>query len=128
MRQELFDQVCQLREKKLDIEEAVQEEKKLLDQYRKDLDSLVKKARLADNELKKTKKELEDFQKEKQKKINDLDIVVTMRLNQLQYLEDGRLPNDLSQALAFDSQNLGSLQVRIKELQTEKAQEKKMFK
>ena len=62
LRQELYDQVCQLREKKLDLEEARMEESKLLEQSRKDLDSLIKKARLADNELKKAKQELENFQ------------------------------------------------------------------
>ncbi len=57
-----------------------------------------------------------------------MDIVVTMRLNQLQFLENGRLPNDLSNALAFDSTNLTRLQSRIKELQHEKSTEKKLFK
>ena len=128
------------------------EEKKLLEQFKKDQDSLIKKAKLADNELKKAKQELENFQvnknastgfnvyfkifylffyffqKEKQKKINSLDIAVTMRLNQLQFLDKGRLPNDLSNALAFDSNNLISLQSRIKGLQQEKSSEKKLFK
>jgi len=62
LRQELYDQVCQLRERKLDLEEGIAEEKKVLEQSRKDLDGLVKKARLADNELKKAKQELENFQ------------------------------------------------------------------
>ncbi len=62
LKQDLYDQVCQLREKKLDLEEGIAEEKKVLEQSRKDLDSLVKKARLADNELKKAKQELENFQ------------------------------------------------------------------
>ena len=38
------------------------EEKKLLEQFKKDQDSLIKKAKLADNELKKAKQELENFQ------------------------------------------------------------------
>ena len=101
---------------------------KVLEQLRKDLDGLIKKARLADNELRKAKQELENFQTEKQKKINDLDIVVTMRLQQLQFLESKKLRNNLTDALAFDSKNLVRLQNRIKELQVEKSAEKKSFK
>lgn len=114
-----------------------------------------KKSKLAENSLKLARQELENFQakfflnffqwalcesmflinpiflnfqKEKQKKINDLDIVVIMRLSQLQFLNNGHLPNDLSSALVIDSNKLDRLQNRIKELQVEKASEKKLFK
>ncbi len=51
-----------------------------------------------------------------------------MNFNQLQYLEKGYLQADLSEALVFDSKNLDRLQERIKELQSEKVNEKKSFK
>lgn len=51
-----------------------------------------------------------------------------MRLSQLQFLDKGRLPADLSSALVIDSNNLDRLQTRIKELQIEKSSEKKLFK
>ena len=51
-----------------------------------------------------------------------------MKLNQLQFLDNGHLPSDLSNALVIDSNNLDRLQARIKELQIEKASEKKLFK
>ena len=38
------------------------EEKKVLEQLKKDLDSLVKKGKLAENTLKQAQRELEDFQ------------------------------------------------------------------
>lgn len=128
LRQELFDQVCQLREKRLDLEEQQAEEKKTLEQFKKDQDSMIKRGKIVENGLKQAQQELENFQKEKQKKINNLDIVVTMRLSQVQFLDKGRLPSDLSEALAFDSNNLDRLQSRIKELQVEKASEKKLFR
>ena len=68
------------------------------------------------------------IKKEKQKKINNLDIIVTLRFDQIQFIEKGYLPNDLSDALVFDSKNLVRLQERIKELQAEKVNEKKRFK
>ncbi|CAF0711556.1 unnamed protein product [Brachionus calyciflorus] len=128
LKQELFDQVCQLREKRLDFEEQIAEEKKILEQFKKDQDGLIKKGKLVEGGLRQAQTELENFQKEKQKKINSLDIVVTLRLSQIQFLNKGRLPADLSEALAFDAKNLDRLQSRIKELEVEKAAEKKLFK
>lgn len=89
---------------------------------------MVKKAKVAENSLKQAQHELENFQREKQKKINNLDIVITLRLSQIEFLKNGRLPADLSAALAFDSRDLDRLHRRIKELQAEKAAEKKLFK
>jgi hypothetical protein len=57
-----------------------------------------------------------------------LDIVVTLQLDQIQFMEKGYLPNDLGDTLVFDSKNLDRLQERIKELQGEKVNEKKRFK
>lgn len=110
------------------LDEQIAEEKRTLEQLKKDQDTLVKKAKVVENSLKQAQHELENFQREKQKKINNLDIVVMLRLNQIEYLKDGRLPSDLSASLAFDSRDLERLQRRIKELQVEKAAEKKLFK
>lgn len=126
--QTLFDDVCKLRENRLDLEDKIAEEKKVAEQLKKDQESLVKKSKVIDNGLKQAQQELENFQKEKQKKINDLDIVATMNFNQIQMMEKGYLPADLSHALVFDSRNLDNLQNRIKELQVEKINEKKRFK
>ena len=96
------------------LDEQIAEEKRTLEQLKKDQDTLVKKAKVVENSLKQAQHELENFQREKQKKINNLDIVVMLRLNQIDYLKDGRLPSDLSASLAFDSRDLERLQRRIK--------------
>jgi cilia- and flagella-associated protein 44 len=62
LKQELFDEVCQLREKRLDLEELVLEEKRTLDQLKKDSDGLIKKKKIADMSLEQVKNELENFQ------------------------------------------------------------------
>ncbi len=54
--------------------------------------------------------------------------MVILRLNQIQFLSQGHLPADLFESLAFDSKNLEKLENRIKELQIEKANEKKQFR
>lgn len=48
-----------------------------------------------------------------QGRLNQLDVVVALRLRQVQYLVDGRLPQDLSMALVFNSIELTRLRRRI---------------
>ena len=60
--QAIFDQVCQLREKRLDLEEATAEEKKVADTLKKELDALTKKAKVIDGALMTAEADLEAFQ------------------------------------------------------------------
>merc|ERR1712048_1267581 len=123
-----FDQVCQLREKKLDLEEAIVEEKKVHDVLKKELDALTKKVKIIDNGLKSAKSDLEAFQREKQQKLNELDVVVTLKLDQIQYVVNSTIPQDVSQTLVFEKTALERQQQRIKELEKEKGEQKKLFR
>ena len=60
--QGLYDNTCSLREKRLDIEEGLTEEKKNRDSMNKELDGLQKKAKVIDMALKNAENELEAFQ------------------------------------------------------------------
>ncbi|XP_019642802.1 PREDICTED: cilia- and flagella-associated protein 44-like isoform X3 [Branchiostoma belcheri] len=117
---EMFDNVCQLRERRLDIEEALAEEKKAQDVLKKEYETLTKKARIMDSALKTAEGDLEAFQLEKQQKLNELDVVVPLRLHQVEHMYNGIVPNDLSPCLVFTASAMGNLQHRIKELQQEK--------
>ena len=68
------------------------------------------------------------FQREKQQKLNELDVVVVLRLHQIQYMLNSALPQDLSQCLVFNSPALIRLQSRIKELEKEKAEQKRLYR
>ena len=54
--------VCQLRERRLDLEEELAEEKKTSDTLKKEYDALVKKAKVIDSALKTAEADLEAFQ------------------------------------------------------------------
>ena len=60
--QALFDQVCQLRENRLDIEEFLAEEKKALDSLKKEYEALNKRSKVIDSALSTAESELEAFQ------------------------------------------------------------------
>ena len=67
-------------------------------------------------------------QLEKQQKLNELDIVTTLHLHQIQYIINSILPSDLSNTLVFESPGIVRLQQRIKELEYEKTLQKKHMK
>ncbi|KAH9503837.1 Cilia- and flagella-associated protein 44 [Bulinus truncatus] len=126
--QKLYDDTCMLREKRLDIEDALTEEKKNADGQKKELDGLQKKAKVIDTQLKSAQDDLEAFQLEKQRKLNELIVVATLRFHQIQYIINGILPHDLSPALVFESNRLVQLQHRIKELEHEKFLQKRQMR
>ena len=54
--------VCQLRERRLDLEEELAEEKKTSETLKKEYDALVKKAKVIESALKTAEADLEAFQ------------------------------------------------------------------
>lgn len=60
--QNLYDTTCALREKRLDIEEALADEKKNREALNKDQEALVKKELVIGNHLRMAMDELEKFQ------------------------------------------------------------------
>lgn len=58
----LWFKVCQLRERRLDLEEELAEEKKTSETLKKEYDALVKKAKIIDSALKTAEADLEAFQ------------------------------------------------------------------
>ncbi|XP_059142623.1 cilia- and flagella-associated protein 44-like isoform X2 [Physella acuta] len=123
--QKLYDDTCMLREKRLDLEELLTDEKKNQDVQKKELDSLQKKAKIIDSQLKTAQDDLEDFQLEKQRKLNELIVVATLRFHQIQHIVNDVFPHDLNPTLVFESERLVKLQHRIKELEHEKLLQKR---
>ncbi|XP_033641081.1 cilia- and flagella-associated protein 44-like isoform X3 [Asterias rubens] len=126
--QALFDNTCALREKRLDFEELLAEEKKIAEGLKKEVDALTKKQKIIDNGLKTAEADLEAFQLEKQQKLNELDVVVTLRLHQVEYMVNGAVPQDISQCLVFNNASMAKLQRRIQELKEEKTAQRRHYK
>ncbi|KAM6381907.1 LOW QUALITY PROTEIN: cilia- and flagella-associated protein 44 [Alca torda] len=124
----LFQNTIQLRQKRLDIEKALTEEKKHAANLRKKYNALAKKAKVAETSLNTAERELETFQWEKQQKFNELYVVVPLKLHQVKYLVNGEMPSDFSQALVFTNQTLEYLQKRIVDLRNEKIMRREIYK
>ncbi|KAM3837851.1 cilia- and flagella-associated protein 44 [Vipera latastei] len=124
----LFENTLQLREKRLDIEEALVEEKKAIENARKEYEALTKKVKVVATSLDAAEWELEAFQREKQQRLNELHVVVPLKLHQVEYISNGEIPSDLSQSLVFTNLSLVTLQQRIMTLQEEKLEQRSLYK
>ena len=60
--QTIYDNTCMLREKRLDVEEALAEEKKNRDMLNKELESMQKRAKVIESSAKAAETDLEAFQ------------------------------------------------------------------
>ncbi|NXF48965.1 CFA44 protein, partial [Oceanites oceanicus] len=124
----LFRNTIQLRQKRLDIEKALTEEKKVAANLRKKYNALAKKVKVVETSLDTADRELETFQWEKQQRLNELYVVVPLKLHQVEYLVNGEMPSDFSQALVFTNQSLEYLQKRIVDLHNEKIMQREIYK
>ncbi|KAG7487289.1 hypothetical protein MATL_G00021590 [Megalops atlanticus] len=124
----LFENTLQLRERRLDLEELLAEEKKSCDTLRKECDALAKKEKIVQASLKAAEGDLELFDREKQQKLNELDVIVPLRLHQIEFLSNGVLPSDLSDALVMNTTMLKALQARIRQLQIEKHEQGDLYR
>lgn len=115
-------QVLDLRERRLDEEEAAAEVQKVLDTLKREREMQLKKQKTIEASLLAINNESLEYQKEKQSKLNTLGIALNVRLHQVQYLmADGRLPDDVSRGLLFNQHTQERLQVRISELDEDRA-------
>ncbi|KAK1884326.1 Cilia- and flagella-associated protein 44 [Dissostichus eleginoides] len=123
----LFGNTLQLRERRMDLEELLVEEKKSAEILRKECIMLVKKEKSVKSSRTAAEDDLELVNREKQQKINELDVVVPLRMHQIMFVVNGSVPSDQSPALVLDMTELTRLQDRIKQLQEEKSQQKDLY-
>lgn len=65
--------------------------------YLQDKENLVKKQKLVEQGMAAIQQDITEFQREKQGRLNQIDVIVSLRMHQIEFLVDGRLPADLSQ-------------------------------
>ena len=140
----LYEKVCELREKRLEQEELYAEFQKSVEGLKKENDALIRKEKVIDKALKDTEADIQAFQTDKQGKLNQLLVVVTLQMRQVQHLETPRaeegeggdseggplpvLPADTSESLVFASAELARLRRRISELAHEKSEARQVLK
>jgi len=130
---QIYESVLDLREKRLDMEDALQEIQRAVDELKKTHTKLLGDERKIDGDQKKTDAEIQQFQTDKQRKLNQVEIVFALRLSQVQCLDGGtqgvgdadatpgneKLPAELDKHVVFTHEGLNRLMTRITELHQE---------
>ncbi|NWS76284.1 CFA44 protein, partial [Crotophaga sulcirostris] len=124
----LFHNTIELRQKRLDIEKALKEEKKVAANLRKKYSALAEKGKELETALNTADRELETFQWEKQQRLNELYVAVPLKLHQVEYLVDEEMPRDFSQGLVFTKKSLEYLKKRVVDLRNEKIMQRETYK
>ncbi|NXO40764.1 CFA44 protein, partial [Locustella ochotensis] len=126
--EDLFLNTVQLRQQRIGIEKALAEEKKVAADLKKEYDTLAIKAKEIETSLDTKNREMEAFQWEKLHRLNELYVVVPLRLHQVQCLVDGEMPRDFSQTLVFTNHSLHYLRKRIVDQRNEKIMQREIHK
>jgi WD40 repeat protein len=139
--QTLYDKVLELREKRLDQEDIHADFQKAVDELTRNKERHTGRQKQIDKDLSNTELEIQSFQTEKQARLNELDVVVTLKLDQLLCMEpleepaEGEeagppaiMPHTVDRCLVFSRRDLLKLKNRIKELEVENKTLRQQFK
>merc|ERR1711934_467144 len=93
--QDLYDKVRELRVRKLDTEEILNNFQKEVDDFRKQRDRFLQRQKQIVKDVKGTLLEIQAFQNEKQRGMNELDIVLGIPVSETRCLEAKMVPNEV---------------------------------
>ncbi|XP_015588735.2 uncharacterized protein LOC107264707 [Cephus cinctus] len=125
---ELYAMAFSMRERRYEYELQVKEEQKSIELLRKEIENDTKKMKAIENNLKYNQDELEAFMREKQRKLNDIDITVILKFHQLQHFTGSSTVAQIQDCTVFDKEKLSHLYARVEELQKETSDQKAKHK
>ncbi|KAG2530003.1 hypothetical protein JM16_001685 [Phytophthora kernoviae] len=131
----IYEKVLALRERRADVDDAMGELSKAIEELRKAGERQAAKQRSIDKELAATEQDTQQFQSEKQSRFNQLDVVMALSTRQLRCLEPPApnqaswlLPAQSTGCLVFTMRAFAELTERIESLQTENKQLRQQFR
>lgn len=93
--EEMYERVVQLRDMRMDEEEKLQDFYNAMQSLKREHDGYIRREKEIDEAILQTEKKIQQFQTDKQRKLNELYIVVPLKLDQIQNLVHGKLPMDV---------------------------------
>uniref|UniRef100_A0A182SMS0 Cilia- and flagella-associated protein 44 n=1 Tax=Anopheles maculatus TaxID=74869 RepID=A0A182SMS0_9DIPT len=116
---EIYNLAIQLRNEKLELQRRHYAEERTLKEMHRQLESL--KPTLADAEarLKERNAELLELRREKQRRLNDIDTLIIVKMDQMQYFRTETEFHDVENSLLFNREALLKLYARVDQLAAE---------
>lgn len=116
---QLYEMAFAMREKRYAYEFQIREEQKEIELLQKELDTDTKYLKVVESILKSHQEELEKFMLDKQKKLNEINVTVILKLHQLQHILDSGSIANIEDCIVFNKKKLSNLYARVGELQEE---------
>ncbi|KAH9568465.1 hypothetical protein CY35_03G078300 [Sphagnum magellanicum] len=125
---ELYADMVALRDQRCELDYLILDQNKVIDALIKEKGTILKNRNAVNTQLQAIEKEISVFQRKKQGSLNDVDIYLTLRLNQVEFMVNGVMPKDLSAGIVFSLRELQGLKDRIEAHGQEKTALKKLHK
>jgi cilia- and flagella-associated protein 44 len=119
----LFEEVVNLREARLDLVDRSNNKKATINDLKKKQEDVEKKEKNISKAIQKTEQEIQEFQTDKMQKLNQILISIILSQDQIQIMDGNRLPADLDYYVLFTNNEFDKLRNRIVELKKEKEAE-----
>ncbi|XP_011307884.1 uncharacterized protein [Fopius arisanus] len=117
--QELYDLAFSMRLMRHNNENEIRDEQKNVETLMREVEYYSKQIQLIEAALQSNEKILNDFLYDKQCKLNDIDITLTLNFHQLEHFVDDDNLENIFNCVVFDMTRLSQLYTRVGELQRE---------
>jgi len=118
--EELYHQIFDLKVRRIEQEKALNAIDKAARSLKTKREGFQKIEANIVKDINKIEETIRETQKEKQKKLNDLETIVVLKFSQIQSLHSNKIPADLSDQIVFTNKALQMLATRIRELTEER--------
>ncbi|KAG0579336.1 hypothetical protein KC19_4G091500 [Ceratodon purpureus] len=125
---DLYKKMVKLRDELCRQHYVVVDQGKEVDVHIKEKGQIIKKRNAIQSQLKLINGEIVRFQSLKQMSLNDVEVAITLKMNQVEYMENGQLPEDLSGGLVFELREEQALIQRLHKHGEEKKGLKQLHK
>lgn len=125
---DLYRRMVTLRDELCQQHYMVIDQGKVVDGLLKEKGQIIKKRNAIQGQLKVIEAEIVKFQSLKQASLNNVEVAITLKMNQVEYMENGQLPADLAGALVFELREEQALIQRLRAHGKEKAALKQLIK
>ena len=120
----LFEEVVNLREARLDLVDRSNAKKLIINDLKKKQEDVEKKEKTISKNINNTEQEIQEFQRDKMQRLNQILISIILSQDQIQIINDKKLPEDLDMDVLFTNAEFDKLRNRIVELRQEADDEK----
>lgn len=101
------------------LELNIMEEKKQIELLKKEYEMIMKKIKLTEAQYLSCQEDLDEYIREKQRNLNEVETVIVLRLNQIQNFVSETEIEKISESILFSSEKLTNLYKRVGELEKE---------